>query len=128
MRIPLFDQVVALERGEAHELSHVVGNVCVSIFLKLQSEHPVPVPAGLMVALPALCRLTSRLVRLSQQELQHVGRPRLKPHKFRLGYDEMAALMLYVVPVATSAFVPLGKVQQKSLNLELFIDFSQRRV
>ena len=96
----------------------------VGVMATLEAEQPVPMPAGLMLALPALRRLVHRLGRLSQQELTRVGRPKQKPHHFRLSYDELAALMLYVLPYAATARVPLGKVQQKSLNLDLFIDFS----
>lgn len=127
MKLPYFDQVVELDRGEAHDLSHVVGNVCLGVLANLQAPYPVAVPAELMLALPVLRRLTVRLGRLSHQELGHVGRPRRRPHRFRLSYDELAALLLYVLPGATSAWVPLGKVHQKSLNLEQFIRFPTRR-
>jgi hypothetical protein len=124
MKLPFLDQIVELERGEANDLRHVVSQACFSVMATLEAERPVPLSAGLMVALPALRRLVHRLGRVSQQELNHVGRPKQRPHKFRLSYDELAAVMLYVLPYAATAHVPLGKVQQKSLNLDLFIDFT----
>ena len=123
MKLPFLDQTIELDRGEAHELQHVVGNVCLGVIQSLQAERPAPLPAGLMLAFPILRRLVPRFGRIAQAELFRMGLPKSKAAKFRLSYEEMAALMLYVVPVATSARVPLGKVQQKSLNLDLFIAF-----
>jgi len=123
MKLPFLDQIVALERGEAHELQHVVGNVCLDIMANLQAERPAPMPPALMLAFPVLRRLVTRLGRIAQQEFFHVGQPRRKPHRFRLSYEETVALMLYVQPQATSAYVVLGKVHQVSLNLEQFIGF-----
>jgi hypothetical protein len=124
MKLPFLDQTIELERGEANDLCHVVGQACLSVMATLEAERPVPMPAGLMLALPALARVVQRLGRLAQKDLTHVGRPKRKPHTFRLSFDELVAVMLYVQPYAGTAHVPLGKVQQKSLNLELFIDFS----
>jgi hypothetical protein len=121
MKIPFLDQIVALERGEAHELQHVVGNVCLEVMSTLQSDYPVPMPAGLLLAFPVLRRLVTRLGKVAQQELFRVGRPRQPPVRFRLSYEEVVALMLHVQPRATSGFVVLGKVHQKSLNLEAFV-------
>jgi hypothetical protein len=125
VKLPFLDQTIELARGEANDLCHVVSQACLSIVATLEAERPVPMPAGLLLALPALRRLMQRFGRVAQQELSHVGRPKRKPHTFRLSYDELVALMLYVQPYAATAHVPLGKVQQKSLNLELFIDFTQ---
>ena len=126
MKLSFLDQIIELERGEANDLCHVVGQACLGVMATLAAERPAPMPAGLMLALPALRRLVQRLGKLSQQELFCVGIPKKRPQKFKLAYDEVAALMLYVFPYATTAHVPLGKVQQKSLNLELFVDFSSR--
>ena len=54
MKIPFLDQVVELERGEAHELQHVVGNVCLDVMATLQAERPAPMPAELLLAFPVL--------------------------------------------------------------------------
>lgn len=124
MKLPYLDQTLELERGEAQELAHVVGTVCLDVLATLQAVCPWPMPPGLLLALPALLRVANRCIKLSQQEFARVGLPRQQPHKFRLSYDELVALMLYVVPKATSAFVVLGKVHQKSLNLDLFVDFT----
>jgi hypothetical protein len=123
MKIPFLDQVVELERGEAHELQHVVGNVCLQVMQVLQSDYPAPMPAGLLLAFPVLRRLVTRLGKVAQQELFRVGRPKQQPTRFRLSYEEVVALMLHVQPRATSGFVVLGKVYQKSLNLEQVIYF-----
>lgn len=121
MKIPFLDQVVELERGEAHALQHVVGTVCLDVMAMLQSHYPARMPAGLLLAFPVLRRLVTRLGKVAQQEFFRVGRPRQPPVRFRLSYEELVALMLYVQPQATSAFVVLGKVHQKSLNLEPWI-------
>jgi hypothetical protein len=123
MRIPFLDQMVELERGEAHELQHVVGNVCLQVMQVLQADYPAPMPAGLLLAFPVLRRLVTRLGRVAQQELFRVGRPRQQPVRFRLSYEELVALMLHVQPSATSGLVVLGKVHQQSLNLEQWIRF-----
>ena len=124
MKVPFLDQVVERERGEAHELQHVVGNVCLEVMATLQSQYPAPMPAGLLLAFPILRRLVTRLGKVAQQEFFRVGRPRQKPIPFRLSYEELVALMLHVQPKATSAFVVLGKVHQKSLNLDQVIYFT----
>jgi hypothetical protein len=124
MKIPFLDQVVELERGEAHELQHVVGNVCLDVMATLQAERPAPMPAGLLLAFPVLRRLMVRLGKVAQQEFFRVGRPSQKPIPFRLSYEELVAIMLHVQPKATSAFVVLGKVHQKSLNLDQVIYFT----
>ena len=124
MKIPFLDQVVELERGGAHELQHVVGNVCLEVMATLQSQYPAPMPAGLLLAFPVLRRVMVRLGKVAQQEFFRVGRPSQQPVKFRLSYEELVALMLHVQPQATSAFVVLGKVQQKSLNLDQVIYFT----
>ena len=125
MKIPFLDQVVELEHGEAHELQHLVGNACLDVMATLQSSRPVPMPAGRLLAFPVLRRLVTRLGKVAQQELFRVGLPKRKPVQFRLTYEELLAIMLYVVPQATSGFVVLGKVHQKSLNLDPFVYLSQ---
>ena len=124
MRLPFLDQIVELYRGDAHELQHAVGNVCLHVVATLQAECPAPLPAGLLLAFPVLRRLVTRLGRLAQQEFYHVGRPRRRPHRLRLSYEEVVALRLYVLPVATAAREPLGKVHQASLNLERWVGFA----
>lgn len=123
MRLPFLDQTIELHRGEANDLCHVVGQACLSVLATLEAERPAPLPPGLLLALPALRRLVQRLGRLSQQELCRAGLPRRRPHRFRLSYDELVALMLYVLPYAATAHVVLGKVHQVSLNLEHLIAF-----
>ena len=81
--------------------------------------------AGVVVALPVLERVAKRLKRIDERELSHVGIPSRRPKKFRLKVDELVAIMLHVYPHASYlAPVVLGKVQQKSLNLEQYIRFS----
>ena len=127
MKIPFLDQVVVLERGEACELQQVVGNVCLEVMATLQAERPAPMPAGLLLAFPVLRRLVTRLGKVAQQEFFRVGRPGQQPVRFRLSYEELVALMLHVQPRATSGFVVLGKVQQKSLNLEPWLRWPAAR-
>jgi hypothetical protein len=124
MNLPFLDQTVELERGEAHELRHVVGNVCLSVIENLQAQYPRPQSPELMLAFPVLVRLVKRFGSVAQQELFRVGKPKAGPIKFKLSYLETVALMRHVMPVATAAFVPLGKVHQKSLNLDQLIDLT----
>lgn len=127
MKIPFLDQVVELERGEAHELQHVVGNVCLDVMATLQAERPSPMPAGLLLAFPVLRRLVTRLGKVAQQEFYRIGPPGRKPVKFRLSYEELVALLLHVQSKATSGLVVLGKVHQKSLNLEPWVHWPALR-
>ncbi|MBJ6109456.1 hypothetical protein JAO73_10555 [Hymenobacter sp. BT523] len=116
MRLPHLDQVVELHRGEARALAAAV--------LEAGQRHAAPPPAALVLAWAPLERLRRRLCRVALAEETHVGLPPRRPRRFRLPHDELIALMLYVVPVATTARVPLGKVQQKSLNLAHLMRFT----
>jgi hypothetical protein len=107
MKLPNLDQVIELQRGEAGRLWWAIADKCRRV-----------------VALPALHRVAKRLQTLDNRELAVVGVPPKKPRKFRLHYDELVAIMLYVFTEPISgARVPLGKIQQKSLNLADVIKF-----
>lgn len=122
MRLPHLDQVIELQRGEAGLLGWAVADKCRRTLARTGADRPVP--GALLLALPALQRVAKRLQALDQRELNVVGVPSRKPHRFRLRYDEVVAMMLYVFPEPISAArVPLGKVQQKALNLARWIDF-----
>ena len=117
------DQVIELERGEAGQLWEAVAD-CGRRHLLRVLDGRRPESAGIVVALPVLERVAQRLKRIDERERAHVGRPRRRPVKFRLGVDELVGLMLYVFPHACSGRVVLGKVQQKALNLAPGIRFS----
>jgi hypothetical protein len=82
--------------------------------------------AGIVPVLPVLARLARRLKRLDDREVTRIGLPRDTPTKLRIKGEELVAVILYVWPRAASAHMVLGKVQQKSLNLEQWIDFANR--
>ncbi|WP_210521595.1 hypothetical protein [Hymenobacter terricola] len=125
MNLSHLDQIIELERGEAGLLWWAVADCGRRNLVRLHMRPGRQVEsAGVVVALPVLERVAKRLKRIDNRELRHVGIPRRKPVKFRLKMDELVAIMLYVWPHAWSGHVPLGKVQQKSLNLEQFIDFT----
>ncbi|GAB3660058.1 hypothetical protein GCM10027594_30560 [Hymenobacter agri] len=122
MQLAHLDQVIALERGEARELWWAMAECGRRNLARLSRPLGAPVDsAGVVVALPALERVARRLKRIDERERHQVGIPSRRPKKFRLRVDELAALMLYVWPESLpghAGHVVLGKVQQKSLNLE----------
>ena len=124
MNLPHLDQIIELELGEAGQLWGAVADCGRRNLVRLHMQHPAQVEsAGVVAVLSVLERVARRLKRIDERERSHVGIPSRKPKKFRLKVDELVAIMLYVLPVATSARVPLGKVQQQSLNLDQHIDF-----
>ena len=123
MSLAHLDQVIELERGEAGQLWWAVADCGRRNLFRLCSPGTLVEHAGIVPALRVLERVANRLKRLDEQELSHVGIPSRKPKKFRLKVDELVAIMLYVVPTTWSGHVPLGKVQQKSLNLDQYIKF-----
>ncbi|UOQ99885.1 hypothetical protein MUN81_10380 [Hymenobacter sp. 5317J-9] len=125
MRLPHLDQTIDLERGDAGQLWWAVADCGRRNAARLLSPQGTAVEAaGIVPALGCLERVAKRLKRLDERERTRVGLPRRKPVKFRLQVDELVAIMLYVYPRASFlAPAPLGKVQQKSLNLEPYIRF-----
>ncbi|MBO2007573.1 hypothetical protein [Hymenobacter negativus] len=121
------DQLIELEHGEARQLYWQIGDVLRHVAMGAQRPTPRPVDGNLFLALPALQRVGQRLYRLAQREANAIGPPRQRPRRFRLKAEELVALMLHVQPQATSGLVVLGKVQQKSLNLESLITFPASR-
>ncbi|MDO7851584.1 hypothetical protein [Hymenobacter convexus] len=127
MSLAHLDQCIELGRGEAGELWWAVAEVGRRNLARLSRPLGARVDAaGVVVALPALERVARRLKRIDERERSHVGIPSRKPKRFRLKVDELAALMLYVWPESAPGHmghVSLGKVQQKSLNLERCISW-----
>lgn len=125
MKLPHLDQIIELERGEAGQLWWAVADCGRRNLMRLCTQPPSRVESpGVVVALSVLERVAKRLKRIDERERQHVGKPSRQPAKFRLKVDELVAIMLYVWPRSVSGHVPLGKVQQKSLNLEHLVRFS----
>lgn len=123
MNLPHLDQIIELERGEAGQLWWAVADCGRRNLARLQLGSRTDSP-GVVVALPALERVAKRLKRIDERENNHVGVPSRRPVKFRLKVDELVAIMCYVWPYAKFlAAVPLGKVHQKSLNLDSYIKF-----
>lgn len=127
MNLHHLDQIIELERGEAGQLWWAIFDCgrrnALRLGMRPGEGHRVD-SAGVVVALPVLNRVAKRLKRLDERELSHVGIPSRKPKRFRLKVDELVAIMLYVWPHAASCKVPLGKVHQKSFNLEQYIRFA----
>lgn len=117
------DQIIELQYGEPRQLYWQIGDLLTRVAIRSQRPTPVPVDGQLFLALPALQRVAKRLYRLAQRDADAIGPPRERQRRFRMKADEVVAIMLHVYPVATGGLVELGKVQQKSLNLEHLITF-----
>jgi hypothetical protein len=115
------DQTIELAPGEPRALYWQIGDVLRRVAVGAPLEPPKRVDAGLFMALPALQRVTKRLERLAQREAATVGPPPRRPRRFRLRAEEVVAIVVHVHPVATGAWVELGKVQQKALNLARWV-------
>lgn len=121
MKLPHFDQVLELQRGEARQLlEHLTEYGQRVAFVLSPHGHGALRPHELL-ALSALNRVTGRVRRLALSEAAHVGKVSGRPRRFRLAYDELIALRL-CVPV-TGRDAVLGKVQQKALNLAPYVNF-----
>jgi len=124
MSLAHLDQTIELLHGEPRQLFWQIGDVVRREAMRTQLNPPKPVDGNLFLALPALQRVAKRLYRVAQREADATGPPKEKPRRFRMRADEVVAIMLHVHPNATGAWVELGKVQQKALNLEQYITFS----
>jgi hypothetical protein len=120
MRLPQLDQVIELECGEAGQLLWHLTQLGKQVAFVLSSDGHGHVAPQVLIALPAMSRVVKRLQRLDERDQVQVGKP-AKPRRFRLAFDELLAIRLYL-PV-TGADAVLGKVQQKSLNLETYVAF-----
>jgi hypothetical protein len=117
-------QTIELERGDALQFYWAVARVWTEACQAPLQVVPVPLDAGLLVALPLLQRLGRRLYKVSQNETTQVGKPTRKPRRFKMSCEELAVVMRHVLPKASlGARSVLGKVQQKSLNLTPYIHF-----
>lgn len=115
-------QTIELARGEAGQLYWAVAGVWTQACQAPRQLRPVPLEAGLLLALPVLQRLGKRLYAAYQTEIRLVGKPRRRPRAFRLSCEEVVVVMRYVLPCAPVGVMPvLGKVQQKSLNLAPYV-------
>lgn len=124
------DQVVELERGEAAALGHALSGAwkrAMSCF----SGDPVTRRAttGEYLAVAVFEKLARRLFKRHEWELAHPpafrkSRARPAPWRLRLHGEELAVVMTYCWPHATIFDrVVLGKIQQKSLNIEYCLNF-----
>ncbi|MDB5268038.1 MAG: hypothetical protein JWP58_1078 [Hymenobacter sp.] len=123
MNVPNLDQTIELYHGQACQLYWQIGNVLRRVAARTSLEPPKPVDGNLVLALPVLQRVAKRLYGVAQREADAIGPPSQRPRKFKLKVVEVVAIMLHVHPVATGAWPELGKVQQKSLNLQQYITF-----
>ncbi|MGI4760570.1 MAG: hypothetical protein ACRYF0_07690 [Janthinobacterium lividum] len=121
MRLPELDQQIHLQWGEAAQLAHAIEWVLTG---QLTLAAPARVPASLMLCLGPLTRVGTRLLARARQEKQRVGAAPTKPRKMVLRYDEVAGLMK-ILPVAPAAGLAWAEVQQVSLTLERYIDFTR---
>jgi len=120
MRLPLLDQTVELERGEALLLAHAVERFLASVAIS------PPLHWQTAFVLKPFARLLTRLRRRYQVELYQTPRPGKRPrlNRVRLEYDELVAVRLYYLhlleqlPQAPQLPVVLGRFHQKSCNLE----------
>ena len=120
MRLPELDQKITLNRGEAAQLAHAIEWVLTG---HLVTVAPARVPVSIMLCMVPLTRVGTRLLARARQESQHVGTTPSKARQMTLRYDEVAGLMK-ILPVAPAAGAAWGEVQQASLALERYIDFT----
>jgi hypothetical protein len=120
MRLPDLDQRIDLHRGEAAQLAHAIEWVLTG---QLTLEEPARVAASLMLCVGPLTRVGTRLLARARQEQQRPAVSR-KPRQMVLRYDEVAGLMK-ILPLAPAAGLAWGQVQQASLRLERYIDFTR---
>ena len=118
MRLPELDQSITLRRGEAAQLAHAIESVLTGVLL---TEEPARVSASMMLCIGPLTRLGTRLLARARQDGKQLG---TKSRRMVLRYDEVAGLMK-ILPVAPAAGGAWGEVQQASLTLERYIDFTQ---
>ena len=117
MRLPQLDQRILVHWGEAAQLAYAIEWV---VCQQLEAWPTV----AMVLSFGPLTRVRSRLLARSRTEALHVGPRPSKARTFTLRYDEVAALML-ILPLAPAAGLAWGEVQQASLRLERFIDFTQ---
>lgn len=118
MRLAHLDQRIALHWGEAQLLATAIEWV-----LCAQLEPPARPTAAQVLGFGPLYRVRGRLLGRQRQEQCYVGAPPKKPWRLTLRYDEVAALLL-VLPTAPLAGQAWGAIQQASLRLERYIDFT----
>ncbi|MGI4873391.1 MAG: hypothetical protein ACRYFX_19710 [Janthinobacterium lividum] len=119
MRLPHLDQRIALHWGEAQQLAYAIECVLAE---QLSREEPARVSASLALCFGPLTRVGNRLLARARQE-RTSPRP-TKPRVLALRYDEVAGLMK-ILPLAPTAGLAWAQVQQASLRLERYIDFTR---
>jgi len=129
MKLPLLDQVVLLERGEAGLLARPM-----AVLVQGVTHATRPVVALEMLLLTPLEALRKQLERIDKAEQAQPPKPgkRPKPRKLRVPYDQLVALLhnrhaLYYCGLSDEEHLQLhgvvGKFQQASLELARYIKF-----
>lgn len=129
MKLPLLDQVVLLERGEATLLARPVAVLVQDVTLATR-----PVIALELLSLTPLEALRKQLERIDKAEQVRPSKPgkHPAPRKLRVPYDQLVALLhhrhaLYHCGLSEEERLRLhgvvGKFQQASLELARYIKF-----
>jgi|GEM_PF-3462263 len=129
MNLPLLDQLVPLERGEAGLLARAV-----QVLVDDTTQPTTPVQPIELLLLAPLAQLATKLHRRHAAEQARPLRPgqRSKPWQYRASAYQLCALHLCRHAVQHCGLTPeenlalagiLGKFQQKSLNLTHWINF-----
>ena len=118
MRMPELDQCIEVRWGEAAQLAHAIEWVLCGML-----EPPARPTVAMVLSFGPLTRVRTRLVARARQEKHHEGPLPKQPRKYTLRYDEVAGLML-ILPIAPAAGLAWGEIQQASMRLERFIDFT----
>lgn len=121
MRLPELDQRIYLQWGEAEQLASAIEWVLAG---QLTLAEPARVAASVLLCFGPLTRVGTRLLARARQEKQHVGIKARRARQMVLRYDEIIGL-LKIMPFAPAAGLSWGEVQQASLNLERYIDFTR---
>jgi len=129
MNLPLLDQLVPLERGEAGLLARAV-----QVLLDDTTQPTTPVQPVELLLLAPLAKLATKLHRRHAAEQARSLRPgqRSKPWQYRASCYQLCALHLTRYALLHCGLSSeenlllvnvLGKFQQKSLNLTHWIKF-----
>lgn len=121
MRLAHLDQRLALGWGDAQLLAYAIEWVLCG---QLELEEPARTSGTLALGFGPLYRVRARLLARARQERHHQGPLPKKPWRLTVRYDEVVALVR-ILPSAPAAGRAWEQVQQASLRLERYIDFTQ---
>lgn len=135
MKLPHLTQTLELARGEAAVLEHHIVSTLRQLLVVGECGAPRRARPGDLLALGPLDRVRRRLAKRVDWERANPPKARMGPFhgrkpendwKLRLAYDELVALHCHLATNHDCFEVRAvqGKIQQKALNLEPYVDFT----